>query len=135
MSTLDQWGHDLRLAGRGLLRARGFTGTAVLTLALGIAGTTVMFALIDGVLLRPLPVREPQRLLVAWKDLASGRFDHWPFQPVRLIGFTAERLTRGPGQMDLFVDREHERQKKLDAVSDQINRRFGKRSIRRGGPT
>ena len=68
-------------------------------------------------------------------EAARGVFDHWPFQPVRLIGFTAERLTRGPGQMDLFVDREHERQKKLDAVSDQINRRFGKRSIRRGGPT
>ena len=47
---------EFRLASRGLWRARTFTIAAVLTLALGIAGTTVMFALIQGVLLRPLPV-------------------------------------------------------------------------------
>jgi DNA polymerase-4 len=67
-------------------------------------------------------------------EAARGVFDHWPFQPVRLIGVTAERLTRGPGQLHMFEDPEHERQKKLDAVADRINRRFGKRSIRRGGP-
>ena len=47
---------DLRYACRLLWHAKAFTGAAVLTLALGIAGTTVMFALIEGVLLRPLPV-------------------------------------------------------------------------------
>ena len=44
-------------------KASGFTATAVLTLAVGVAGTTVMFALVQGVLLRPLPVREQDRLL------------------------------------------------------------------------
>jgi DNA polymerase-4 len=66
-------------------------------------------------------------------DAARGVFEQWPFQPVRLIGVTAERLSRGPGQLDLFADPEHERQKKLDTVADRINQRFGKRSIRRGG--
>ena len=76
----DQWGHDLRLAWRGLLRARAFTGAAVLTLAVGSAGTTAMFALIQGVLLRPLPVRQQDRLVVAWKDLGSTGAAHWPFR-------------------------------------------------------
>jgi putative ABC transport system permease protein len=70
---------DLRLACRGLYRAKAFTVAAVLTLALGIAGTTMMFALIQGVLLRPLPVLEPDRLLVAWKEVRSSGSAHYPF--------------------------------------------------------
>ena len=63
--TFEQWRQDLQLALRGLRRAQGFTATAVLTLAMGIAGASVIFALIEGVLLRPLPVREQHRLLVS----------------------------------------------------------------------
>jgi putative ABC transport system permease protein len=70
---------DLRLACRGLYRAKAFTVAAVVTLALGIAGTTVMFALIQGVLLRPLPVIEQDRLLVAWKEVRSSGSAHYPF--------------------------------------------------------
>ena len=66
-------------------------------------------------------------------EAARALFEQWPFQPVRLIGVTAERLAAGQGQMDLFADPEHERQRKVDAVADRINQRFGKRSIRRGG--
>jgi predicted permease len=76
---LEQWSQDLRLAGRRLGRERGFTGAAVLSLAVGIAGTTAMFALIQGVLLRPLPVRQQDRLLVAWKEQRSTGFAHQPF--------------------------------------------------------
>jgi len=76
----EQWRQDLRLAWRGLRRARAFTGAAVLTLAVGIAGTTAMFALVQGVLLRPLPVREPERLIVAWTELRSTGSTHWPFR-------------------------------------------------------
>jgi DNA polymerase-4 len=64
---------------------------------------------------------------------AKMLFDKWPFQPMRLIGMTAERLSRGRSQMGLFADPERERRQKLDAVADQINERFGKRAIRRGG--
>ena len=76
---LDCLYQDLRLACRGLWRAKAFTGAAVLTLALGIAGTTVMFALIQGVLLRPLPVLEQDRLLVAWKEVRTSGSAHYPF--------------------------------------------------------
>jgi putative ABC transport system permease protein len=77
---LDHWAHDIRMAARGLRRAKGFTSAAVLTLAIGIAGTTMMFALIQGVLLRPLPVREQERLIVAWNEVRATGSTHWPFR-------------------------------------------------------
>jgi DNA polymerase IV len=67
-------------------------------------------------------------------EAARDLFDRWPFQPVRLIGVTAERLERGEGQLELFADPRHERRRKLDDAADQINQRFGKRAIRRAGP-
>jgi predicted permease len=67
------------MACRGLRRARSFTAAAVFTLTIGIASTTVMFALIEAVLLRPLPVRDQDRLIVAWKELRSTGFAHYPF--------------------------------------------------------
>jgi putative ABC transport system permease protein len=70
---------DLRFACRGLWRTKPFTAAAVLTLALGIAGTTVMFALIRGVLLRPLPVHEQGRLILAWKEVRSSGSAQYPF--------------------------------------------------------
>src|SRR5262249_17457696 len=77
---LEHWRHDLSLGGRSLLRARAFASAAVLTMALGIFSTIVMFALVQAVLLRPMPVRDQERLIVAWKFLPSGGFAHWPFQ-------------------------------------------------------
>ena len=70
---------DIRQAARALLGAPGFTAAAVLTLGLGIAGTTVMFALIQGVLLRPLPVHEQGRLIVAWKVVPTSGSANYPF--------------------------------------------------------
>lgn len=54
---------DLRYGVRQLLRSPGFTAVAVFCLALGIGGTSTMFSLIDGVWLRPLPVKEPDQLV------------------------------------------------------------------------
>lgn len=79
MMIAERLSQDFRFATRGLWRAKGFTGAAVLTLALGIAGTTVMFALIQGVLLRPLPVYEPDRLIVAWKAVPTSGSANYPF--------------------------------------------------------
>lgn len=80
MRGLDEWRQDLGRALRRLLRSRDFTVPSILTLALGLAGTTVMFALVEGVLLRPLPVRDEGRLLVAWQEFPSSALAHWPFR-------------------------------------------------------
>lgn len=58
----DAW-YDARHAGRLLRHAPGFAFVVLLTLALGIAGPTVMFSVVSGVLLRPLPFAEPDRLV------------------------------------------------------------------------
>ncbi len=52
---IEQLAQDLRFAGRGLLKARGFAAVAVLTLALGIGMTTSLFSVVYGVLLEPYP--------------------------------------------------------------------------------
>ncbi|MGD8278508.1 MAG: ABC transporter permease [Gemmatimonadota bacterium] len=65
--------NDLRYALRSLLRKPGFTGVAVLTLALGIGATTAVFTLLDGVLLSPLPYRQPDRLISLDHDGREGQ--------------------------------------------------------------
>jgi predicted permease len=61
---LEDFCQDIRQALRTLRQNPGFAAVVLLTLALGAGATTVMFTVIDGVLLKPLPYREPERLLV-----------------------------------------------------------------------
>src|SRR5580698_5284069 len=69
---LTRWlrdlGYDLRFSARSFWRTPAFTAAAVLSLMLGIGATTAIYSLVDQVLLRALPVRQPERLvLIDWK--------------------------------------------------------------------
>jgi len=62
-STAEGIAHDIRISFRSLAKSPGFTAVAILSLALGIGGNTAIFTLIHQVLLRNLPVRDPQQLV------------------------------------------------------------------------
>jgi putative ABC transport system permease protein len=103
----------LRLAARGLSRRPGFAAVAILTIALAIGANTAIFSIVNGALLRPLPFREPERLVKLearsntghmislsipnyrdWRDRSRG------FGGVALSGGWNMRLTgRGPAEM------------------------------------
>ena len=63
---------DIRFGWRQLLKHPGFTALAILSMALGIGANTAIFSLVDTVLLRPLPVREPSQLIAVDGQLRNG---------------------------------------------------------------
>ena len=98
-------GQDLRYGSRMLLKNKAFTAVAVLSLAMGIGANTALFSLIDAVLLKMLPVREPKELvLFHWfsgprgmlrshdgnmsrdpvtREMTGTSFSYWTFEQVR----------------------------------------------------
>ena len=113
MSSLAR---DLRHGARLLWKAPGFSAVALLALALGTGAACAIFSVVDAVLLKPLPFRDPQRLLVIWEGnhaqdlekifVAPGNFLEWRNQARTLEALAAVHdvhinLTGGPnGHID-----------------------------------
>jgi len=68
VGALQDFGGDLRFAARQLLKHPAFSALAALTLALGIGGTVALSSVAHGLLLRPLPVEDEDRLVTFWSD-------------------------------------------------------------------
>jgi putative ABC transport system permease protein len=96
MSGIPQ---DLRYAFRALSRAPGFAAVSILTLALGIAATTVVYSIVDGILLRPLPIADPDRVLMARESINGQDMSlSWPnYQDWRARQTTFDRFAAWRG--------------------------------------
>ena len=71
ITWIEDFAKDLFYATRQSLKQKGFFVIAALTLALGIGATTAVFSAVNGVLLRPLPYRNPERLVNVWSSIPS----------------------------------------------------------------
>jgi predicted permease len=87
MNTLIQ---DLRYAWRILLKNPGFTFAALVTLALGIASSTAIFSVIDGVLLHPLPYPESEKILTLSQTVRSTGIETQASSPANYIDWLAQ---------------------------------------------
>ena len=101
MGVLSQ---DIRYALRSFARAPGFTLVALVTLALGIGGTTTIFSIVDGVVLRPLPYPDPARILRVVHTTSRG--DDAAFSPADYLDITrdATNLSMVAGYREDIVD-------------------------------
>lgn len=78
---MGQLALDTRSALRALLRRPAFTAAFILTVALGVGASSSIFALVNAVLLKPLPFPEPQRLALLWSSNVQQGFDSYPLSP------------------------------------------------------
>lgn len=87
--------NDIRYAFRTLLRERGFASMAVLSLAVGIGANTAIFSVVNGVLLRALPYRDPERLYTI-REVVPKLAHLYPSLPVNSAIITSDARAGRP---------------------------------------
>src|SRR5438105_2762494 len=97
---MQRIGQDVRYGARLLWKSPAFSAIALAALALGIGATTAIFSVVDAVLLRPLPFRAPERLLVIWeKNPSQNRYKLF-VSPVNFLEW--QRRSHAVEQMAAF---------------------------------
>lgn len=94
---------DLRLAFRNLIHAPGFSIVAVVTVALAIGANTAVFSLVNALLVRPLPYRAPNELVLLWQKFSAQGLDRIPVSAPEYSDYTKELKTMEIGGFD-YVD-------------------------------
>ena len=78
---------DLQYGLRNLLRSPAFTAAAILALGIGIGSVTAIFSILDDIMLRPLPFKDPSRLVMLWETNSPQSLDHEPISPVNFVDY------------------------------------------------
>jgi putative ABC transport system permease protein len=87
---LQDLAQDLRYGLRMLRKSPGFTAVAILTLALGIGANTAIFSVVDALLLKPLPYRDPSRLVMVWEHHSPSGAEHNVASPPDVFDWQAQ---------------------------------------------
>ena len=101
---------DLRYGARSFLRAPRFTVPAVLALALGIGATSAIFSVVRGVLLDPLPYRDPERIVSIWEGNASRNRTRNVIAPANFVAWKERNRSfeylgmTGPARLNIILD-------------------------------
>jgi hypothetical protein len=104
---------------RSLRRAPVFTATVVLTLTIGVGSAAAIFAVVNAVLLRPLPYRQPDRLVGIWHDMPSISLNH--AQQTAGTHFTYKRYAQtveGVALYEIFGERHRPRRTRRPRAYD-----------------
>jgi len=80
-------GRDLRIAFRGMKRHPLFAVSAVLTIGLGIGANSAVFSVVNGALFRPLPYREPDRLVMVWTAFPAQNNPKFSISPAEFLDY------------------------------------------------
>jgi predicted permease len=104
MALLDAFSRDLRLAFRGLARDKGFSAAALLTFALCLGANVALFAVVNAVLIRPLPYPHPEQLVAVFNqypkagvDRAGASVPHYLERRAGIAAFAEAGAYRGGG--------------------------------------
>lgn len=140
---------DMRHALRMLIKYPGFTAVAILTLALGIGANSAIFSVVNAVLLRPLPFREPDRLVRVYSEFPTMQLQKFWLSPPELLDVQREAKSWeaigawAPGGQNIGTDSEPLRVTSavitrglIDTlgVQPERGRNFTEEEDRNGGP-